>query len=74
VFRSDRDGGGIYEIPTLGGEVRFVARDGLDPEFSPEGSQVGYWVGDPEIALPNRKSQSCRSGLLYRQPDAGEKG
>ncbi len=53
VFRSDRNGGGIYEIPTLGGEVRFVARDGLDPKFSPDGSQVAYWVGDPGIAHPD---------------------
>jgi Tol biopolymer transport system component/DNA-binding winged helix-turn-helix (wHTH) protein len=66
VFRSDRDGGGIYEIPTLGGEVRFVVRDGLDPKFSPEGSQVAYWVGDPEIALP-----IAGTGAVFVVPAAG---
>ena len=40
----DREGG-IYEIPAFGGEVRLLARDGLNPKFSPDGSQVAYWVG-----------------------------
>jgi eukaryotic-like serine/threonine-protein kinase len=50
VFRSDRDGGGIYAIPALGGNVRLLARHGLDPKFSPDGSQVAYWTGDPDVA------------------------
>ncbi len=45
VFRSNRHGGGIYEIPTFGGEVRLLVRDGLNPKFSPDGSKVAYWVG-----------------------------
>ena len=32
VFRSERDGGGLYEIPAFGGEARLVARDGLNPK------------------------------------------
>ena len=52
VFQSNRDGGGIYEIPAFGGEVRFVARDGQNPKFSPDGSQVAYWVGDTGVAYP----------------------
>jgi len=66
VFRSDRDGGGVYEIPAFGGEVRFVARDGLNPKFSPDGSQVAYWVGDPEIALP-----MPGTGAVFVVPAAG---
>src|SRR5436309_2846040 len=50
VFRSNRDGGGIYEIPAFGGDVRLVARDGLNPKYSPDGSQVAYWVGAPDTA------------------------
>jgi Tol biopolymer transport system component/tRNA A-37 threonylcarbamoyl transferase component Bud32 len=50
VFRSDRDGGGVYEIPAFGGDVRLVARDGLNPKFSPDGLQVAYWVGDEDVA------------------------
>ena len=45
VFRSNRDGGGIYEIPAFGGESRLLARDGWNPKYSPDGSQVAYWVG-----------------------------
>ncbi len=49
VFRSNRGGGGIYEIPTFGGEVRLLAREGLNPKFSPNGSQVAYWIGDQGV-------------------------
>lgn len=45
VFRSNRNGGGIYEVPTFGGEARLLVRDGLNPRFSPDGSRVAYWVG-----------------------------
>jgi DNA-binding winged helix-turn-helix (wHTH) protein len=50
VFRSNRDGGGIYEISSFGGEVRLLAKDGFDPRFSPDGSRVAYWVGGEDIA------------------------
>jgi len=49
VFRSNREGGGIYEIPAFGGEARLVARDGLNPKFSPDGSRVAYWVGSENV-------------------------
>jgi Tol biopolymer transport system component len=50
VFRSNRDGGGIYEIPAFGGDVRLLARDGLNPRFSPDGSKVAYWTGTPNVS------------------------
>ena len=66
VFRSNRDGGGIYEIPAFGGEVRLLARDGLNPKFSPDGSQVAYWVGTEGVAaaVPG-------SGAVWVVPAAG---
>jgi Tol biopolymer transport system component len=50
VFRSNREGGGIYEIPAFGGEARLLAHDGLNPRFSPDGSQVAYWIGAENVA------------------------
>jgi Tol biopolymer transport system component len=66
VFRSNRDGGGIYEIPAFGGQVRLLVRDGLNPEFSPDGTQVAYWVGSETVAaaVPG-------SGSVWVVPEAG---
>jgi Tol biopolymer transport system component len=66
VFRSNRDGGGIYEIPAFGGDPRLLARDGLDPKYSPDGSQVAFWVGAPAVAyaVPG-------SGTVWVVPVAG---
>ena len=50
VFRSNRGGGGIYEIPAFGGQSRLLARGGLRPRFSPDGSKVAYWTGSEGVA------------------------
>jgi Tol biopolymer transport system component/predicted Ser/Thr protein kinase len=42
VFRSERDGGGIYIVNTLGGETHKLASGGCFPRFSPDGSQILY--------------------------------
>lgn len=53
AFRSERDGGGIYVVSTLGGDARLVAPSGRRPRFSPDGSRIAYWVGniggDPSV-------------------------
>ncbi len=46
AFRSERDRGGIYVISTIGGEPRLIANGGRRPRFSPDGSQICYWVGE----------------------------
>jgi len=49
VFDSTRDGGGIYEIGAFGGEARLLVKHGLNPRYSPDGSEVVYWEGDPNV-------------------------
>jgi len=65
VFRSERDGGGIYVVPALGGGERFVAPKGRRPRFSPDGKSIAYvtggrgastdvWIVDDGGASPRR--------------------
>jgi eukaryotic-like serine/threonine-protein kinase len=49
VFRSNRNGGGIYQMPVFGGEVQLVTRGGLNPKFSPDGQQIAYWSGSETV-------------------------
>jgi eukaryotic-like serine/threonine-protein kinase len=42
VFRSERDGGGLYIVDTLGGEARRIVDRGHSPRFSPDGSYISY--------------------------------
>ena len=53
VFRSERNGGGIYlaEVPT-GGEHLLVP-GGRDPLFSPDGRSIVYWIGDRDDTFPS---------------------
>ncbi|MGA7409303.1 MAG: protein kinase, partial [Bryobacteraceae bacterium] len=44
-FRSDRDKGGIYLVPTLGGEARELVPQGKAPRFSPDGQWLMYSTG-----------------------------
>ena len=49
VFRSERRGGGVYLVPSLGGDSRLLVEKGRRPRFSPDGSLVAYWVGLSEV-------------------------
>jgi len=46
VFRSERNGGGVYVVPALGGVEQRVADIGRNPRFSPDGRWIAYWIGD----------------------------
>ena len=51
VYRSERDGGGIYTVGVDGGQERLLARYGRNPRFSPDGRSVAYWVGDYDATV-----------------------
>jgi serine/threonine protein kinase/sugar lactone lactonase YvrE len=40
VFRSERDGGGLFIVPSLGGNERKIASFGYRPLWSPDGSKI----------------------------------
>ena len=67
VFRSERDGGGLFTIPVLGGQERFVARGGRNPHFSPDGNWIAYWAGEPRYATGSRIYVVPASGGAPRQ-------
>jgi eukaryotic-like serine/threonine-protein kinase len=43
VYRSQRDGGGIYIMPISGATPRLIARQGMRPRFSPDGKWIAYY-------------------------------
>lgn len=52
AFRSERDGGGIYIVPTLGGEPRLLVSgaSAYNPSFSPNGKEVLFSIGYADSA------------------------
>ncbi len=55
VFRSERNGGGIYVTKVTGRAEQLLAPDGRNPRFSPDGGSVVYWVGDPDETVGSGK-------------------
>jgi serine/threonine protein kinase len=53
AFRSQRNGGGIYLVDVGGRGERLLVAGGRDPRFSPDGRSIAYWVGDPDVTIPN---------------------
>ncbi len=43
VFRSERDEGGLYVVPVLGGNERKLTSFGYRPRWSPDGSQILFY-------------------------------
>ena len=45
AFRSEHNGGGIYVVPSMGGDAMLLAPRGRGPRFSPDGHWIAYWEG-----------------------------
>ena len=65
AFRSEREGGGIYIAPALGGEARELVPEGRRPRFSPDGRWLMYWIG------PSRANRRLRDTKLFVRPLSG---
>jgi eukaryotic-like serine/threonine-protein kinase len=68
VFRSEKDGGGIYVVPADGSAPpRLVAKDGWRPRFSPDGK----WIAFCTITGSEDKSFVFGSGKVFVVPSEG---
>ncbi|MEO7272292.1 MAG: protein kinase [Vicinamibacterales bacterium] len=52
AFRSEKDRGGVYLVPALGGTPVLLAAGGRNPRFSPDGRWVAYSVGGGAVSTP----------------------
>jgi eukaryotic-like serine/threonine-protein kinase len=66
VFRSEREGGGIYVVSPLGGENRLRAPKGRNPRFSPTGDWIAFWVG-----LTMGYPLGAQAGRIFLIPPTG---
>jgi eukaryotic-like serine/threonine-protein kinase len=55
VFRSERNSGGIYMSSVDGGQEHLLVPYGRNPQFSPDGSSILFWVGDLDPSVPSGK-------------------
>jgi hypothetical protein len=46
IYRSEQDGGGLYQISALGGDPVLLAPGGRNGHFSADGRWLVYWKGD----------------------------
>jgi serine/threonine protein kinase len=60
AFRSERDSGGIYVVPVLGGDPRLLAKSATRPKYSPDGNLLLCMSGSTAGDFP--------LGGLYQRP------
>jgi Tol biopolymer transport system component len=63
AFRSEREGGGIFIAPALGGEPRELVPQGRRPRFSPDGRWLMYWTG-PAVRAQGSGSREMKLFVL----------
>ena len=71
AFRSERDGGGVYLVPALGGEARPVAAGGRRPRFSPSGDRLVFYTAPPSSIRGSRCFVASGEGKSRRELAAG---
>lgn len=64
VFRSWRDGGGIYIVGTSGGAERRVTGRGFSPRFSPDGKSIAFAYGGIFVVPASGGEPRAVSGRL----------
>ena len=47
AFESSERGGGVFIMPTLGGEPRLLVAGAFSPRYSPDGAWIAYGVNEP---------------------------
>jgi eukaryotic-like serine/threonine-protein kinase len=63
AFRSEQEGGGIYVVPALGGDVpRLIVTAGHRPRYSPDGKWIAYWEGN--VASDFSRTAASRSYIV----------
>lgn len=78
VFRSEREGGGLFVVPAFGGHERKISSFGYAPRWSPDGSKILFSASDPSLPasklyLATPDGSAPREVLLpdFDSPDFG---
>jgi len=70
VFRSSRDGGGLFVMGATGESVRRITDGGFDPAWSPDGKSVAY---STEASIDPYNRQGPNAGLWIFDIATGQK-